>query len=317
MIDLITLCAQIGVAYEGKPLEIRAINTLKDALPTELSFLDNPKYLDDLKSTKAGAVLVSALMKEHVPSDTIALVSDEVYLSMAKASKFFAPPLLEDNLPKAIIGEGTFLAPNAYIANGAKIGKNCIIMPNSFIGTKVQIGDDVIVHPNVSIYRDCIIGSRVIIHSGSVVGSDGFGYAHTKMGEHVKIYQNGNVIIEDDVELGSNNSIDCAVFGSTVIKKGTKIDNLVQVGHNCVVGEHTILVSQCGIAGSTKLGRNVVMGGQSATAGHLSIAPFTTFAARSGVTKDIKEPHQTFAGFPLMEHRLWMKLQAKIARLIK
>jgi UDP-3-O-[3-hydroxymyristoyl] glucosamine N-acyltransferase len=137
------------------------------------------------------------------------------------------------------------------------------------------------------------------------------------MGEHVKIYQNGNVIIEDDVELGSNNSVDCAVFGSTIIKRGVKIDNLVQIGHNCEIGEHTILVSQSGIAGSTTLGRNVVMGGQSATAGHLKIAPFTTFAARSGVTKDIDTPHKTFAGFPLMEHRTWMKQQAKIARLIK
>ncbi len=247
----------------------------------------------------------------------MALVTDEVYLKMALSSKFFAPPLLEDNLDAPIIGVRSSVIDSAYVANGSKIGKNCTIMPGAFVGTNVEIGDDVIIHPNVTIYRDCKIGSRVIVHSGTVIGSDGFGFAHTKMGEHIKIYQNGNVIIEDDVELGSNNSVDRAVFGSTVIKKGAKIDNLVQIGHNCVIGEHSILVSQSGVAGSTILGRNVVMGGQSATAGHLKIAPFTTLAARSGVTKDIQEPHKTFAGFPLMDHRTWMKLQAKIIRLIK
>ena len=129
--------------------------------------------------------------------------------------------------------------------------------------------------------------------------------------------KNGKVIIEDDVEIGANTTVDCAVFGSTIIKQGVKIDNLVQIGHNCVVGEHSIIVSQSGLAGSTTLGRNVVMGGQSATAGHLSIAPFTTMAARSGVTKSIQQSGMTFAGFPLVEHKIWLKLQAKIARLIK
>jgi UDP-3-O-[3-hydroxymyristoyl] glucosamine N-acyltransferase len=155
-----------------------------------------------------------------------------------------------------------------------------------------------------------------MIHSGSAVGSDGFGYAHTKTGEHVKLYQNGNVVIEDDVEIGANTTIDCAVFGSTVIKRGTKIDNLVQIGHNCIVGEHTIMVSQSGIAGSTTLGRNVVMGGQAAAAGHLSIASFTTLAARSGVTKSIIKGG-IYSGFPLMEHKLWLKLQAKLAKIVQ
>jgi len=156
-----------------------------------------------------------------------------------------------------------------------------------------------------------------MIHANTVIGSDGFGFATNEKGEHKKIYQNGNVVIEDDVEIGSNVSIDRAVFGSTVIKKGTRIDNLVQIGHNCEIGEYSVLVSQVGLAGSTKLGRNVVMGGQSATAGHLEIAPFSTFAARSGITSSIKEPGKTYAGFPLMGHRQWLKLQAKLARLIK
>jgi len=180
----------------------------------------------------------------------------------------------------------------------------------------VTIGDNVILYPNVSVYRDCVIGNNVMIHSGSVVGSDGFGYAHTKLGEHIKLYQNGNVVLEDDVEIGANTTIDCAVFGSTVIKQGSKIDNLIQIGHNCVVGEHCIMVSQSGLAGSTTLGRNVVMGGQSATAGHLTVAPFTTLAARSGVTKSITKGG-VYSGFPLMEHKIWLKLQAKLAKILQ
>jgi UDP-3-O-[3-hydroxymyristoyl] glucosamine N-acyltransferase len=215
-----------------------------------------------------------------------------------------------------VIGEGSVVYPTAHIENGACIGKNCTIMSGAYIGTETVVGDNVILYPNVTVYRDCVIGNRVMIHSGSVIGSDGFGYAHTKMGEHIKLYQNGNVILEDDVEIGANTTVDCAVFGSTIIKQGSKIDNLVQIGHNCVVGEHSILVSQSGLAGSTTLGRNVVMGGQSATAGHLSIAPFTTLAARSGVTKSIINKG-VYSGFPLMEHKLWLKMQAKLAKMME
>jgi len=155
-----------------------------------------------------------------------------------------------------------------------------------------------------------------MIHAGTVIGSDGFGYVHTKKGDHIKLYQNGNVVIEDDVEIGANSTIDCAVFGSTLIKQGSKIDNLIQIGHNCIVGEHCIMVSQSGLAGSTTLGRNVVMGGQSATAGHLNIAAFTTLAARSGVTKSITKTG-VYSGFPLMEHKSWLKLQAKLAKILQ
>ena len=243
----------------------------------------------------------------------VALCSDEPYLLVAHLSKLFAKPVASSSMVP-VIGEGSVVYPTAHIENGARIGSNCTIMSGVYIGTDVVIGDNVLLYPNVCIYRDCVLGNNVMIHSGSVVGSDGFGYAHTKTGEHIKLYQNGNVIIEDDVEIGANTTIDCAVFGSTLIKHGSKIDNLIQIGHNCVVGEHSILVSQSGLAGSTILGRNVVMGGQSATAGHLTIAPFTTLAARAGVTKSITKGG-VYGGFPLMEHKLWLKLQAKLARI--
>lgn len=305
----------LGCGDITESIEIHGMNTLRDASAGEISFLSDSKYEKELFETKASAVILPASKAHLLPDGVIALVSHEPYMSVALLSKFFSKPIQSSSLAP-IIGEGTHVYPSAHIENGAKIGSNCTIMSGVYIGTEAVIGDNVILYPNVSVYRDCVIGNRVMIHAGSVIGSDGFGYAHTKMGEHVKLYQNGNVVIEDDVEIGANTTVDCAVFGSTIIKQGTKIDNLVQIGHNCVVGEYSIMVSQSGLAGSTTLGRNVVMGGQSATAGHLSIAPFTTLAARSGVTKSITQKG-VYSGFPLMEHKLWLKMQAKLAKILE
>lgn len=296
-------------------IEIIGMNTLSNASSGEISFLSDSKYEKELEGTKASAVILPKSKAHLLPEGVAALESDEPYLLVAILSKYFSKPIQSSDTPPAI-GEGSKIYPSAHVENGAQIGKNCTIMSGVYIGAEAIIGDDVILYPNVTVYRDCVIGNGVMIHAGTVIGSDGFGYAHTKMGEHVKLYQNGNVIIEDDVEIGANTTVDCAVFGSTIIKKGTKIDNLVQIGHNCVVGEYSIMVSQSGLAGSTTLGRNVVMGGQSATAGHLSVAPFTTLAARSGVTKSIVNKG-VYSGFPLMEHKLWLKMQAKLAKMLE
>ncbi|MBD3809673.1 MAG: UDP-3-O-(3-hydroxymyristoyl)glucosamine N-acyltransferase [Sulfuricurvum sp.] len=305
----------LGCAEIENHIEITGMNTLSEASEGEISFLSDSKYEKELLQTRASAVILPSSKSHLLPEGVIALVSEEPYMSVALLSKYFAKSIASSDVPPSI-GEGTKLYPSSHIENGVCIGKNCTIMSGVYLGTDVVIGDDVILYPNVTVYRDCVIGNRVMIHAGTVIGSDGFGYAHTKLGEHVKLYQNGNVVIEDDVEIGANTTIDCAVFGSTVIKKGAKIDNLVQIGHNCIVGEHSILVSQTGLAGSSTLGRNVVMGGQSATAGHLTIAPFTTLAARSGVTKSIATKG-VYSGFPLMEHKLWLKLQAKLARMLE
>lgn len=316
--NLKEISAIIGAEYSAEiDIDIVSMNTLKDATADELSFVSNSKYIKDIESSKAAAILVDENTKAYVPSGSVALVVDNPYMKMAILSKYFAPKVEDNTLPEAIIGEGSDVSQKAEIANGAVIGKNCTILAHVYIGAEAIIGDNTVIYPNVTVYRDCKIGNDCIIHSNTAIGSDGFGFATNKQGEHTKIYQNGNVVIEDDVEIGSNVSVDRAVFGTTLIKKGTRIDNLVQVGHNCVIGEYSVLVSQCGVAGSTKLGRNVVVGGQSAFAGHLEIAPFNTFAARSGITKSIKESGNTFAGFPLMEYKIWLKLQAKIAKLLK
>ena len=307
----------IGAEFNAQDIEISAMNTLKDAKEDELSFVSNAKYIKDIAISKAGAIIVDKKNKEHIPANCVALVVDDPYWQMAVLSKEFASPLEDKDSFSPKIGEGSEISSKANIANGAIIGKNCQILAGVYIGSNVIIGDNTILYPNVVVYRDCIIGSDCIIHAGVVVGGDGFGFASNKLGEHKKIYHNGNVVIGDDVEIGANTTIDRAVFGSTVIEDGARLDNLIQVAHNCVFGKGSVAASQSGFAGSTIIGQNNVFGAQAGTAGHLEIAPFNTFAARTGITKSIKESGKTFAGFPFMSHKSWLKIQGKLARLIK
>ncbi|QSZ41838.1 UDP-3-O-(3-hydroxymyristoyl)glucosamine N-acyltransferase [Sulfurimonas aquatica] len=307
----------IGADFSGEDFEVKGMNTLIDASSDELSFVANAKYIKDISTSNAGAIIVDEKTKEFVPDGCSALVVESPYWQMAVVSAKFAPLLEEIDSPKATIGEGSRVSLKAEIANGASIGKNCQILAGVYVGSNVTVGDNTILYPNVTIYRDCKIGNECIIHAGTVIGSDGFGFASNKLGEHKKIYHNGNVVIEDDVEIGSNTSIDRAVFGTTLISRGSRLDNLIHIAHNCVVGEYSVLAGQTGLAGSSKLGRSSVFGAQSGVAGHLEIAPFNTFAARSGVTKSIKESGKVFAGFPFMDHKAWLKIQAKLARLIK
>lgn len=297
--------------------EITGLSTLVDSNENELTFLENKKYLNDLKQTKAAAVLINSNFASEVPEGTLALICDEPYLNLAKASKLFAPNVIELDGEKPLIGSGTKVMPNVYIGKDSVVGKNSTIMAGAYIGDNVTIGDNTIIHPNVVVYRDCTVGDDCIIHAGTVIGSDGFGFANTKDGKYIKIYQNGNVTIGNDVEIGANCTIDRAVFKSTIIESGVRIDNLVHIGHNCKVSAGCILVSQVGLSGSSTLHPYVVMGGQSGTAGHLEIAPFSTIAARGGVTKTITEPKKSWAGFPLTGHREWLKLQGRISKLLK
>ncbi len=310
------LAEAIGIDFSGEECEISGLGTLKGAKRNELSFLDNPKYIKDLATTEAAAVLVSPKYADAVPEGTAALVDEEPYLKLALASAFFAPVPMKRSGAKPLIGEGSEIAENVAFGKDVVVGRGVTIMPGCYIGDEVRIDDDTLLYPNVTLYNRTIIGKRCIIHAGTVIGSDGYGFAHTKEGKHVKLHQLGNVVIEDDVEIGANCAIDRGTLDATVIKEGAKLDNLVHVAHNCEIGEHSLITGQVGLSGSTKLGRNVVMGGQSGTAGHLEIGPFATIAARGGVTKSI-EGGKVYAGFPLMEHKRWLKLNALLSRLLE
>lgn len=306
---------EIGVAFEGEDIEIDGIHNLLDASSSELSFFNSEKYIEQLPITKAKAIFIESKYAHLLPKTTIALITDEPYLKLALASKLFAYKITTKKGSPSI-GTECDIDDSVSFGLNVTIGDGVTILAGAYIGDNVTIGSNTLIYPNVTIYHHTKIGKECIIHSGSVIGCDGYGFAHTKTGEHIKIYQNGIVSIEDSVEIGANCTIDRAVFGTTHIRKGTKLDNLIQIGHNCDVGEHNLFAAQVGLSGSTIFGRNVVMGGQSATAGHLSIGAFSTIAGKSGVTKSLKGKN-TYAGFPAIEHRLWLKLQAKISGLLK
>jgi UDP-3-O-[3-hydroxymyristoyl] glucosamine N-acyltransferase len=309
------ICQKIGISFNGNNKIIDGLHTLDKATASQISFFNDTKYINQLSTTKAGAVLINKKYANLLPSTTIALITDEPYLKLALASKLFAYKVAtKGSHPN--ISKGCDIDKKVRFGKNVTVRENVTIMAGAYIGDYVTIGSGTIVYPNVTIYHHSKIGSNCILHAGVVIGSDGYGFAHTKSGEHIKIYQNGNTIIEDEVEIGANTTVDRAVFGSTYIRKGTKLDNLVQIGHNCDIGEHTLMAGQVGIAGSTTMGRNIVMGGQSGTAGHLHIGDFTTVAGKSGVTKSLKGG-KIYSGFPAIEHKLWLKLQAKISSLIK
>ena len=309
------LCQEINLEFSGEDIEITGLHTLTEATPSQISFFNDKKYLDQLPLTHAGAVFVIEQYAHLLPESTIALVTDEAYLKLALASKFFAHKI-ETKTAHPTMGIGCDIDKRVRFGKNVILGENVTLMAGAYIGDNVSIGSNTLIYPNVTVYHHSEIGKNCIIHAGTVIGSDGYGFAHTKMGEHVKIYQNGNAVIEDNVEIGGNCVIDRAVFGTTYIRKGSKLDNLIQIGHNCDLGEHSLMAGQSGMAGSTTIGRNFVIGGQSAVSGHLTIGDFVTVAGKSGVTKSL-ESGKTYAGFPAIDHKLWLKTQAKIALLLR
>ncbi|MCH9740266.1 MAG: UDP-3-O-(3-hydroxymyristoyl)glucosamine N-acyltransferase [Epsilonproteobacteria bacterium] len=308
------ICQKINLEFSFEDIEIDGLHTLSEATSTQLSFFNSSKYINQLSETKAAAVLIEAKYADLLPENTIALITDEAYLKLALASKFFAHKI-ETQGEEPTVGEGCDIDERASFGKGVVLGDNVTIMAGAYVGDNSTIGSNTLIYPNVTIYHHSKIGERCTVHSGTVIGSDGYGFAHTKMGEHIKIYQNGNAVIEDDVEIGANCVIDRAVFGTTYIRRGTKLDNLIQIAHNCDVGEHSLFASQVGLAGSTTTGRNVVMGGQSASAGHLHIGDFATIAGKGGVTKSL-EGGKTYAGFPAINHKVWLRIQAKLKQIL-
>jgi UDP-3-O-[3-hydroxymyristoyl] glucosamine N-acyltransferase len=217
--------------------------------------------------------------------------------------------------PSATIGSDVYIGPYAYIGDNCIIGDGCSLYPNVYIGDNTRVGSKSILYPGVKVYHECILGEGCIIHAGSVIGSDGFGFAPQSENEYMKIPQLGNVILEDNVEIGANVTIDRATMGSTIIRKGVKLDNLIQIGHNVEVGENTVMAAQTGIAGSTKIGKNCMFGGQVGIAGHIKIAAGTKIGAQAGILSVIKEENTAIIGSPAIEIRQFMKSSVLFRRL--
>jgi len=307
-----------GELYGDGATALKTLAGLSDATAQALAFVANDKVLQVKTGIKAGALLAHRHLSElAIPH----IVVPNPQLAFAQvAQRFFVPPAAPRGIATELtrgeqvtIGADASVWPFVTLGDRVTIGARVTLYPGVFVGSDSAIGDDSVLYPNVVVREGCSIGARVIIHSGTVVGSDGFGYVQHQ-GRHVKIPQLGGVTIEDDVEVGANVTIDRATLGQTLIKTGTKVDNLVQIAHNVTIGAHSIVVAQVGIAGSTTIGQHVMIGGQAGLADHISIGDQVMIAARAGVNRSL-EPNQIVSGAPVMPHETWMKAQAVIPRL--
>ncbi len=300
-------------------VEIYGVCGIKEAKQGDITFVANPKYISLMDHTNASAIITTPDVKK-APKPLI--LTENPSLAFAKLLSLVSPNEAVRYVgvhPTAVIGknvsfgENVSIQPYVVIEDNAEIGANTVIGSGGFIGNHTKIGKDTVIYPHVSIREKVVIGDRVIIHSGTVIGSDGFGFATVK-GLHHKIPQIGTVIIEDDVEIGSNVTIDRARFDKTLIKHGTKIDNLVQIAHNVVIGENSIVVAQTGISGSTIVGKNVILAGQTGIIGHISIGDNAVVAAQAGVTKSVPE-NTCVSGYPAKPHKKAKRINACVQKL--
>ena len=309
---------------DGEPeQEVTKLSKIEEADQNCLSFIANPKYAAFAETTKASILIVSNNFSKTVKTNSTLIRVDDPYIGFTAALEYFSksekrkvgietPSFIGE---KSVYGDSFYLGAFSYLGENVKIGNGVQIFPNSFIGDNVEIGDDTVVNAGVKIYQHCILGKNCILHSGVVIGSDGFGFAPQQNGEYKKIVQLGNVVLEDDIEIGANTVIDRATIGSTVIRSGVKLDNLVQIAHNVELGENTVIASQAGISGSTKLGKNCMVGGQAGFVGHLKIADEVKVNAQSGVSKSIDEKGKAITGSPASAFRDHYKNQAYIKKI--
>lgn len=312
-VSLRELAQSIEATIHGSSdIVISGLSNLEGATSGELSFVLKSKFHDAARQSQASAFLTTQLIPDEPRPQ---LLTTNPLLAMATlAQRFFLPPLPPRGIHPTVvtghdvrIGPDVSIGPLVTIGDHAKIGSRATIYAGVHIGEGAIIGDDCILYPHVSLLTNCILGHRVIVQSGTVIGSDGFGYTQHE-GRHHKIPQLGHVIIEDDVELGANVTVDRATFGSTIIRQGTKIDNQVQIAHNVEIGEHCIIVAQVGIAGSTRLGHHVMIGGQAGLVDHITIGDQVRIASGAGVTNHVKSD-QTVGGFPAVDHKIFRKAQ--------
>jgi UDP-3-O-[3-hydroxymyristoyl] glucosamine N-acyltransferase len=311
-----TIAGFLKGEIEGDPdIKVNTVAKIEEGQQGALSFLANPKYEHYIYTTASSVVLVN---KTFVPSGKIEatlIKVDNAYESFASLLRLVdqARPRKKGIHPTAIIestakvGAEVYIGPYAYIGENCIIGDGCSIYPHVYIGDNTTIGTNSILNPGVKIYHDCVIGQGCIIHAGSVIGGDGFGFAPQSENEYMKIPQLGNVVLEDFVEIGSNVTIDRATMGSTIIHKGVKLDNLIQIGHNVEVGENTVMAAQTGIAGSTKIGKNCMFGGQVGISGHIKIANGSKIGAQAGILGEVKEENTMIIGSPAFEIKQFMR----------
>ena len=312
----------IGGRVEGdENARVNSFAKIEEGRPVAISFLSNTKYTHYIYDTQSSVVLIDENVElEHEVKTTLIRVKNayeavarllQAYESMKPKKKGIDP--LAFIASSATLGDDCYVGAFAYIGEGAKIGKNCQIYPHAVVGDNVSVGDDCIIYPNAVVYHDCRLGQRVTMHAGSVVGADGFGFAPTAEG-YDKIPQIGIVTIEDDVEIGANTCIDRSTMGSTYVRKGVKLDNLVQIAHNTDIGANTVMSAQVGVAGSTKIGEWCMFGGQVGIAGHITIGNRVNLGAQSGAPSSI-EDNQTLIGTPPMETRPFFRSQSIFRRL--
>jgi UDP-3-O-[3-hydroxymyristoyl] glucosamine N-acyltransferase len=309
---------------EGDPLAaVDQLAKIEEAGNGSLSFLANPKYEQYLYTTNASIVIINNDQHLAQPVKATIIRVDNAYSAFTLLlEKYNTIKLHKSGIeqpsfihPSAKVGDNAYIGAFAYISQDVTLGDNCKIYPNCYIADNVKLGNNVTLFPGVTVYFDCVIGNNVIIHSGAVIGSDGFGFAPNPDGSYTKIAQIGNVIIEDDVEIGSNATIDRATMGSTVIRAGVKIDNLVQIAHNVEVGANTVIAAQSGVSGSVKIGERVMMGGQAGIAGHLNIADGSQLNAQTGINSSIKEPNKKWGGSPYQAYQDYLRAQVSIRKL--
>ncbi|MDB5193171.1 MAG: UDP-3-O-(3-hydroxymyristoyl) glucosamine N-acyltransferase [Segetibacter sp.] len=310
----------INGTIEGNPDNtVSGFGRIEEAQKGQLAFLANPKYEEHLYTTQASVIIVNdklelkqpvegALIRVADPYSAFAsLLNTYQQLKTQQLNGIQEPAFVPASVKK---GENVFIGAFAYIGEGSELGDNVKIFPGVFIGNNVKIGDNTLLHPGVKVYHDCIIGKNVTIHAGTVIGGDGFGFAPQVDGSFKKVPQIGNVIIEDNVEIGSNATIDRATIGSTIIKAGAKLDNLIQIAHNVEVGHNTVIAAQAGVSGSTKIGNNVMIGGQAGVVGHILISDGSKINAQSGVSKSIKIPRSAVTGSPAYDYSSALRSQA-------
>ncbi len=314
--NALTIAGFLKGEIEGDPeAKVNTIAKIEEGCQGALSFLANPKYEPYLYTTMSTIVLVNrsfiptgkveaTMIKVENAYDAFASLLRLVDQARPRKKGIHPTAVIE---PSAIIGKEVYIGAYSYIGENCRLGDNSSVYPHVCIGDSTSVGENCILYPGVKIYHECIIGNNCTLHAGTVIGSDGFGFAPQSESEFMKIPQLGNVIIEDNVEIGANVAIDRATMGSTIIRKGVKIDNLIQIGHNVEIGENTVMAGQTGIAGSTKVGKNCMFAGQVGIAGHLKIADGTKIGAQAGIPGDVKKENSILLGTPAMDHKDFLR----------